>query len=74
MFFAAIQLAVTDEYRRMKPEKRQELWFNGMGAGGQHINPPYVEIVFDNSDRRLPVGILSHYETVGMQHFVVAVI
>ena len=55
--FVAILLAVTDEYRKRKADKRQEVHFNGVGAG-QH-SPPYVEIVFDNIDRRLPVRILN---------------
>ena len=53
--FGAILLAVTDEYRKTKPDKRQQLHFNGVGGG--QLSPPYVEIVFDNTDSRLPVRI-----------------
>ena len=54
-FFAAIQFVLSDEYTRLKDTQRQELMFEGAGP---RVISACVEIVFDNTDRRLPVSIV----------------
>ncbi|XP_022671008.1 structural maintenance of chromosomes protein 3-like [Varroa destructor] len=51
-FFYAIQFVLSDEYAHMRPEQRQALLHEGTGPRALSA---YVEIIFDNSDGRLPV-------------------
>lgn len=49
----AIQFVLSDEYSHLKPEQRQSLLHEGTGP---RIVSAYVEIIFDNSDARVPVS------------------
>lgn len=51
-FFYAIQFVLSDEYSHLSAEQRQQLLHEGTG---QRTLSAFVEIVFDNSDNRLPV-------------------
>lgn len=51
-FFYAIQFVLSDEFSHLRPEQRQQLLHEGPG---QRTLVAYVEIIFDNSDNRLPI-------------------
>lgn len=51
-FFLAIQFVLSDEYSHLKPDVRQSMLHEGPG---QRTMVAYVEIIFDNSDNRLPI-------------------
>lgn len=51
-FFYAIQFVLSDDYSHLSAEERQQLLHEGTG---QRTLSAFVEIVFDNSDNRLPV-------------------
>ncbi|CAG9761372.1 unnamed protein product [Ceutorhynchus assimilis] len=51
-FFYAIQFVLSDEYSHLKPDQRQSLLHEGSGP---RIASAYVEIIFDNSDARVPI-------------------
>eukprot|EP00096_Caligus_rogercresseyi_P011256 TRINITY_DN4374_c0_g1_i1.p1 TRINITY_DN4374_c0_g1~~TRINITY_DN4374_c0_g1_i1.p1 ORF type:complete len:1212 (-),score=525.73 TRINITY_DN4374_c0_g1_i1:216-3815(-) len=51
-FFYAIQFVLSDEYSHLRPEQRQALLHEGTGP---RVMSAYVEIIFDNSDGRLPI-------------------
>ncbi|XP_071947976.1 structural maintenance of chromosomes protein 3-like [Antedon mediterranea] len=51
-FFYAIQFVLSDEFSNLRPEQRQSLLHEGTGP---RVISAYVEIVFDNSDNRLPI-------------------
>lgn len=51
-FFYAIQFVLSDEFSHLRHEQRQQLLHEGTG---QRIMTAYVEIIFDNSDNRLPI-------------------
>lgn len=51
-FFYAIQFVLSDEYSHLRPDQRQQLIHEG---SSQKIVSAYVEIIFDNSDNRLPI-------------------
>lgn len=51
-FFSAIRFALSDAYTHMTREERQGLIHEGNGT----VMSAYVEIVFDNTDRRLPIN------------------
>ncbi|KAG6623201.1 Structural maintenance of chromosomes protein 3 [Phytophthora cinnamomi] len=52
-FFDAIRFGLlTSRFANLRPEERQALLHEG---AGKHVMSAYVEIVFDNSDGRLPV-------------------
>lgn len=52
-FFDAIRFCLlTSRFANLRPEERQALLHEG---AGKHVLSAYVEIVFDNSDGRLPV-------------------
>lgn len=55
--FSAIQFVLSDEFTHLRPEQRQALLHEGTGA---RVMSAYVEIIFDNSDNRVPVSYL-HY-------------
>lgn len=50
-FFAAIRFVLSDTYTHMTREERQGLIHEGSGT----VMSAYVEIVFDNTDRRFPL-------------------
>lgn len=52
--FPAIQFVLSDEFTHLRPEQRQSLLHEGTGA---RVISAYVEIIFDNSDNRVPVSI-----------------
>lgn len=56
-FFYAIQFVLSDEFTNLRAEERQALLHEGSGA---RIISAYVDIIFDNTDNRLPVGTYSH--------------
>ncbi|XP_054714183.1 structural maintenance of chromosomes protein 3-like [Uloborus diversus] len=51
-FFYAIQFVLSDEFSHLRPEQRQALMHEGTGP---RVLSAYVEIIFDNSDNRLPI-------------------
>ena len=51
-FFYAIQFVLSDEYSHLRPEQRQALLHEGTGP---KVMSAFVEIIFDNSDGRLPI-------------------
>ncbi|EEY67985.1 chromosome segregation protein, putative [Phytophthora infestans T30-4] len=52
-FFDAIRFGLlTSRFANLRPDERQALLHEG---SGKHVMSAYVEIVFDNSDGRLPV-------------------
>ncbi|GMF53317.1 unnamed protein product [[Candida] boidinii] len=50
-FFAAIRFVLSDAYTNMSREERQSLIHEGSGT----VMSAFVEIIFDNTDRRLPI-------------------
>lgn len=56
MCFSAIQFVLSDEFSHLRPEQRQALLHEGTGP---RVISAYVEIIFDNSDARVPVS--NHY-------------
>ncbi|GJQ71626.1 hypothetical protein Trydic_g11325 [Trypoxylus dichotomus] len=51
-FFYAIQFVLSDEFSHLRPEQRQALLHEGTGP---RVVSAYVEIIFDNSDNRVPI-------------------
>ncbi|KAF5286913.1 hypothetical protein FQA39_LY00446 [Lamprigera yunnana] len=51
-FFYAIQFVLSDEFSHLRPEQRQALLHEGTGP---RVVSAYVEIIFDNSDGRVPI-------------------
>lgn len=51
-FFAAIRFVLSDAYTHMTREERQGLIHEGSGT----VMSAYVEIIFDNVDRRVPIS------------------
>jgi len=51
-FFLAIQFVLSDEFSHMRQEERQQLLHEGSGP---RVVSAYVEIIFDNSDNRIPI-------------------
>ncbi len=51
-FFKAIQFVLSDEYTVLKEEDRIGLLHEGSGP---KVLSAFVEIIFDNSDNRLPI-------------------
>ncbi|KAL8587035.1 Structural maintenance of chromosomes protein 3 [Nucella lapillus] len=51
-FFYAIQFVLSDEFSHMRPEQRQALLHEGTGP---RVITAFVEIIFDNSDNRIPI-------------------
>ena len=50
--FAAIQFVLSDEFSHLREEQRQALLHEGTGP---RVISAFVEIIFDNSDNRMPV-------------------
>ncbi|CAG0885820.1 unnamed protein product [Cyprideis torosa] len=51
-FFQAIQFVLSDEFSYLRPEQRQSLLHEGTGP---RVISAHVDIIFDNSDQRLPI-------------------
>jgi len=51
-FFYAIQFVLSDEFSHLRQEQRQALLHEGTGA---RVISAFVEIIFDNSDNRIPI-------------------
>ncbi|KAJ6669057.1 hypothetical protein lerEdw1_007866 [Lerista edwardsae] len=51
-FIAAIQFVLSDEFSHLRPEQRLALLHEGTGP---RVISAFVEIIFDNSDNRLPI-------------------
>uniref|UniRef100_T1JG50 Structural maintenance of chromosomes protein n=1 Tax=Strigamia maritima TaxID=126957 RepID=T1JG50_STRMM len=51
-FFYAIQFVLSDEFSHLRPEQRQALLHEGTGP---RVVSAFVEIIFDNTDNRLPI-------------------
>eukprot|EP00794_Sanderia_malayensis_P002478 gene2478-2853_t len=51
-FFLAIQFVLSDEFSHMSPEERRQLLHEGTGP---QVLSAFVEIIFDNSDNRIPI-------------------
>lgn len=64
-FFAAIRFVLSDAYTQMSREERQGLIHEGSGT----IMSAYVEVVFDNTDRRFPIESdeVSIRRTIGLK-------
>lgn len=64
-FFAAIRFVLSDAYTHMSREERQGLIHEGSGT----VMSAYVEIIFDNVDRRLPISKdeVSIRRTIGLK-------
>ncbi len=54
--FAAIEFVLTLEYRNLKSQTRAELLNNSRAH--KYNDPAFVEIIFDNSDGKLPVSLI----------------
>lgn len=53
----AIQFVLSDEFSHLRADQRQALLHEGSGP---RVVQAYVEIVFDNSDNRLPVNVFKY--------------
>lgn len=64
-FFAAIRFVLSDAYTNISREERQSLIHEGSGT----VMSAYVEIVFDNTDHRLPIpkDEVAIRRTIGMK-------
>ncbi|GME99232.1 unnamed protein product [Ambrosiozyma monospora] len=64
-FFAAIRFVLSDAYTNMTREERQSLIHEGSGT----VMSAYVEIIFDNTDRRIPIDKdeVAIRRTIGMK-------
>ncbi|CAK7904448.1 structural maintenance of chromosomes protein 3 [[Candida] anglica] len=64
-FFAAIRFVLSDAYTHMTREERQGLIHEGSGT----VMSAYVEIVFDNTERRFPIAKdeVSVRRTIGLK-------
>jgi len=51
-FFYAIQFVLSDEFSHLRPDQRSSMLHEG---SNQRTMSAYVEIIFDNSDNRLPI-------------------
>ncbi|XP_037041276.1 structural maintenance of chromosomes protein 3 [Bradysia coprophila] len=51
-FFYAIQFVLSDEFTHLRPDARQQLLHEGTG---DRVMSAYVEIIFDNTDNRVPI-------------------
>lgn len=51
-FFYAIQFVLSDEFVHLRPDQRQTLLHEGSGP---RVVSAYVDIIFDNSDNRVPI-------------------
>uniref|UniRef100_A0A8C9F410 Structural maintenance of chromosomes protein 3 n=1 Tax=Pavo cristatus TaxID=9049 RepID=A0A8C9F410_PAVCR len=51
-FITAIQFVLSDEFSHLRPEQRLALLHEGTGP---RVISAFVEIIFDNSDNRLPI-------------------
>lgn len=56
MIFSAIQFVLSDEFSHLRPEQRLALLHEGTGP---RVISAFVEIIFDNSDNRIPVSFQS---------------
>lgn len=66
-FFFAIQFVLSDEFTHLRPEQRQALLHEGTGS---RVLSAYVEIIFDNSDNRIPVSFqLLNWERISLIGF-----
>ncbi|KAK0623170.1 RecF/RecN/SMC [Immersiella caudata] len=65
-FFAAIRFVLSDAYTNMSREERQALLHEGSGSA---VTSAYVEIVFDNSDKRFsePGDVVTIRRTIGQK-------
>lgn len=54
-FITAIQFVLSDEFSHLRPEQRLALLHEGTGP---RVISAFVEIIFDNSDNRIPVSII----------------
>jgi chromosome segregation ATPase len=67
--FAAIQFVLSDEFSHLHTEQRQALLHEGIGP---RVMSAKVEIVFDNSDSRIPVCfIFLNFSTCNLTTFLV---
>lgn len=64
-FFAAIRFVLSDAYNNMSREERQSL----IHESSVNIMSAFVEIIFDNTDRRIPIAKdeVSIRRTIGMK-------
>ena len=53
VFFSAIQFVLSDEFSHLREEQRQALLHEGTGP---RVISAFVEIIFDNTDNRIPVS------------------
>uniref|UniRef100_A0AAQ6AIM4 Structural maintenance of chromosomes protein n=1 Tax=Amphiprion ocellaris TaxID=80972 RepID=A0AAQ6AIM4_AMPOC len=58
-FSSTIQFVLSDEFSHLRPEQRLALLHEGTGP---RVISAFVEIIFDNSDNRLPVGMANTFK------------
>lgn len=66
-FFSAIQFVLSEEFSRLSPEQRSSLIYEG--AGASRVMSAYVEIIFDNTDKRLS-GIVSDKSEIALRRVI----
>jgi structural maintenance of chromosome 3 (chondroitin sulfate proteoglycan 6) len=52
-FFSAIQFVLSDDYNNLRTDQRTALLHEGTGP---RVISSYVELIFDNKDKRLPIS------------------
>ena len=52
-YISAIQFVLSDDFSHLREEQRQALLHEGTGP---RVISAFVEIIFDNSDNRIPVN------------------
>ena len=60
VIISAIQFVLSDEFSHLRPEQRQALLHEGTGP---RVISAFVEVIFDNSDNRIPVNIYSLFSS-----------
>lgn len=70
-YFVAIQFVLSDEFSHLRAEQRQALLHESVGP---RVLSAYVEIVFDNTDNRLPVSILLLDTDLFIKHLILTCI
>jgi chromosome segregation ATPase len=60
-FFAAIQFVLSDEFSHLKKDMWQNVLFYG---SGHRVVVASVEIIFDNTDKQLPVSYKTLFRAI----------
>lgn len=65
IIFPAIQFVLSDEFSHLRADQRQALLHEGSGP---RVLQAFVEIVFDNSDNRLPASFINAFLILTLVH------